>query len=213
MPEELRVAFHRDLDLIEERVARLFALVAEGLAAATDALLSGDRSAARALAAKDAEIDDLYKEVEQLVQREFALQAPMARDLRFMLTILRIVPELERSHDLAEHIATCASRGVTSELTPRIRGLIEEMGRHGVEMWQKAAAAFKDRDVEDADQLESLDDELDELHVSLTAELVSGVVSVPIAIEMTLVARYYERLGDHAVNIAKRVRYLVSGDV
>ena len=79
MPEELRVAFHRDLDLIEERVARLFALVAEGLAAANDALLSGDRSAARALAAKDAEIDELYKEVEQLVQREFALQAPMAR--------------------------------------------------------------------------------------------------------------------------------------
>lgn len=213
MAEELRVAFHRDLQLIEDRVTRLFALVAEGLAAATDALLSGDREAARAVAAKDAEIDELYRDVETLVQREFALQTPMARDLRFMLTILRIVPELERSHDLAEHIATAATRGVTSELTPRIRGLLEEMGRHGVEMWQKAASAFRDRDIEAAEALDHIDDELDELHVSLTAELVSGAVSVPIAIEMTLVARYYERLGDHAVNIAKRVRYLAGGEV
>jgi len=213
MPEELRLAFHRDLQLIEDRVLRLFALVAEGLAAATDALLSGDRDAARALAAKDEEIDELYRDVETLVQREFALQTPMARDLRFMLTILRVVPELERSHDLAEHIATAATRGITSSLTPRIRGLVEEMGRTGVELWQRAAKAFHDRDVAAADELDELDDELDELHVSLTAELVSGAVSVPIAIEMTLVARYFERLGDHAVNIAKRVRYLAGGDI
>ncbi|HVM07856.1 MAG TPA: phosphate signaling complex protein PhoU [Acidimicrobiales bacterium] len=191
----------------------MFALVAEGLAAATDALLSGDRDAARALAAKDEEIDELYRDVETLVQREFALQTPMARDLRFMLTILRVVPELERSHDLAEHIATAATRGITSSLTPRIRGLVEEMGRTGVELWQRAAKAFHDRDVAAADELDELDDELDELHVSLTAELVSGAVSVPIAIEMTLVARYFERLGDHAVNIAKRVRYLAGGDI
>ena len=208
MPDELRVAFHRDLEMIEERVVRLFAHVAEGLAAATDALLSGDREAARALAERDAEIDALYRDVEELVQKEFALQTPMARDLRFLLTILRVVPELERSHDLAEHIATCATHNITPELTPRIRGLVEEMGRRGVEMWQRAAKGFHDREVDVADELDALDDDLDELHVSLTAELVSGSVSVPIATEMTLVARYYERLGDHAVNIAKRVRYL-----
>ena len=212
MPEELRVAFHRDLELIEDRVVRLFALVAEGLAAATDAFLSGDRAAAKALAARDKEIDELYRDIEGLVQREFALQTPMARDLRFMLTILRIVPELERSHDLAEHIATCASKGLTGELTPRIRGLVEEMGRHGVEMWQKAATAFAERDVDAADTLDELDDDLDDLHVSLTAEIVSGAVSVPVATEMTLIARYYERLGDHAVNIAKRIRYLAGGE-
>src|SRR5688572_15403866 len=110
MPEELRIAFHRDLQMIEDRAGRLFALVAEGLAVATDAFLSGDREAARALAAKDQEIDTLYVEIEEAVQREFALQAPMAGDLRFLLTILRIVPELERSHDLAEHIATAAMK-------------------------------------------------------------------------------------------------------
>lgn len=211
MPEELRLAFHRDLQTIDEKVVQLFALVAEGLAKATDAFLSGDRDAAKEVVAKDKLIDSLYHDVEALVQHQFALQAPMARDLRFLLTVLRIVPELERSHDLAEHIAKAATRGLPRELPPRIRGLIEEMGRVGVEMWRLSATAYLERDAEVAESLDGADDELDDLHVSLTAELVSGQLTVPIATEMTLIARYYERLGDHAVNVAKRVRYLVLG--
>jgi phosphate transport system protein len=186
--------------------------VAEGLAGATDAFLSGDREAAKALVARDRLIDDLYKDIETLVQHQFALQSPMATDLRFLITVLRIVPELERSHDLAEHIASAAARGLSAELTPRVRGLIEEMGRVGVEMWRRSAIAFQDRAEEAADELVEVDDELDELHVSLTAELVSGALSVPVAIELTLIARYYERIGDHAVNIAKRVRFLARGE-
>ena len=184
----------------------------EGLAAATDALLSDDREAAKALRAQDKLIDSLYLDVEQLVQHQFALQSPMARDLRFLLTVLRMVPELERSHDLAVHIARHAARGVASELTPRIRGLIEEMGRIGVEMWHTVAEAFRERNAEKAEGLEERDDELDELHVSLTAELGSGKLSLPVVMEMVLVARFYERLGDHAVNIARRVVFLVRGD-
>lgn len=212
MPEELRVAYHRDLQTIEDKALRLFAHVAEGLAGATDAFLSGDREAAKALVARDQLVDDLYEDVETLVQHQFALQSPMATDLRFLITILRIVPELERSHDLAEHIAAAAARGLSAELTPRVRGLISEMGRVGVEMWRSSAIAFRDRAEEAADELVEVDDELDELHVSLTAELVSGALTVPVAIELTLIARYYERIGDHAVNIAKRVRFLAKGE-
>jgi len=211
MPEELRLAFHRDLAEIDRKVVQLFALVAEGLAKATDAFLSGDRDSARELVARDELIDSLYHDVEELVQHQFALQSPMARDMRFLLTILRIVPELERSHDLAEHIAKAATRGLPRELPPRVRGLIEEMGRVGVQMWRAAATAYLDRDAERADALDRADDELDDLHVSLTAELVSGQLSVPVATEMTLIARYYERLGDHAVNVARRVRFLALG--
>jgi phosphate transport system protein len=211
MPDELRLAFQRDLRTIDDKVVQLFALVAEGLARATDAFLSGDRDAARELVAKDKLIDSLYLDVEDLVQHQFALQAPMAGDMRFLLTVLRIVPELERSHDLVEHIAKAATRGLPSELPPRVRGLIGEMGRVGVEMWRASAAGFLDRDVTVADGLDRADDELDDLHVSLTAELVSGQLTVPVATEMTLIARYYERLGDHAVNVAKRVRFLVLG--
>lgn len=212
MPEELRVAFHRDLETIDQKVAQLFALVAEGLSAATDALLSDDREAAKALRAQDKLIDSLYLDVEQLVQHQFALQSPMARDLRFLLTALRMVPELERSHDLAVHIARLAARGLATELTPRIRGLIEEMSRVGVEMWHTAAQAFEQRDADLAEGLEERDDEVDELHVSLTAELGSGKLSLPVVMEMVLVARFYERLGDHAVNIAHRITFLVRGD-
>jgi phosphate transport system protein len=213
MPDEIRVVFHQDLNEIDQKVVQLFALVSEGVAAATDALLAGDREAAKSLMDRDKVIDSLYTDVEELVQRQFALQSPMAKDMRFLLSVLRIVPELERSGDLAEHIAQRAARGLSSALTPRIRGLVEQMGAVGTEMWREAADAYVDRDGEIAVHLNERDDELDELHVSLTAELVSGQLTVPIALEMALVARFYERLGDHAVNIAERIRYIAEGNV
>ena len=211
MAEELRKVFHRDLDEIDMKVRQLFALVGEGLAGATDAFLAGDRDAAKALMDRDELIDALYADVELLVQKQFALQSPMAQDMRFLLSVLRIVPELERSGDLAEHIAQRAVRGLSGELTPRLRGLIEQMGRVGNEMWHDVAAAYDERSATAAAELRERDDELDELHVSITAELVSGKLSVPVALEMALVARFYERLGDHAVNVAERVRYLAEG--
>src|SRR5947207_1346134 len=211
MPDEIRQGFHRELKEIDDKVIRLFALVSEGVAAATDAFLSGDREAASSLVDSDKVIDELYCDVEGLVQRQFATQSPMARDMRFLLSVLRIVPELERSGDLAEHIAARAARGVSSALTPRIRGLIEQMGRVGTEMWRQAADGYVDRDADIAVRLNDRDDELDELHSSLTAELVTGQLTVPIALEMALVARFYERLGDHAVNIGERIRYIAEG--
>ena len=211
MPEELRKAFHRDLDEIDDKVKQLFALVSEGLAAATDAFLAGDREAAKALMERDKLVDALYNDVEALVQRQFALQTPMARDMRFLLSVLRIVPELERSADLAEHVAQRAVRGLAAELTPRVRGLVEQMGRVGNEMWRHAGEAYVELDARMAAQLRDDDDELDELHTNLVAELVSGKLELPVALEMALVARFYERLGDHAVNVAERIRYLAEG--
>jgi phosphate transport system protein len=201
MTTELRIAFHQG------HVTQLFALVSEGLAAATDALLSADRAAGRAVVQKDVVVDELYRRVEELTLREVALQGPVASDLRFLLSVLRIVPELERSGDLVEHIAASAARGLADELTPRIRGLVDQMGRVGVELWRMAADAYAERDGGAARRIEIGDDELDELHTSLTAEIASGSVSLPVAIEMALVGRFYERLGDHAVNIARRMEY------
>ena len=212
MPEELRQEFHRDLERINGQVVGLFALVGECVAGATDALLSGDREAAKVLVARDQMIDDTYRDIEELVQRQLSLQSPMARDLRFLLAVLRIVPELERSADLAEHIAQRAVRGLTPELTPLVRGLVDQMGRVAVEMWHAAAEAYAERDANARDRLNEQDDELDDLHVSLTAEISSGKLSIPVVIEMALIARFYERLGDHAVNVAGQVRYLATGD-
>jgi phosphate transport system protein len=208
VPSELRIAFHRNLEEIDAKVAHLFVLVSEAVAAATECLLTGDRAMAERLVEGDARFDELADEVEALAERQLTLQTPMGGDLRYLLSIVRIVPELERSADLAEHIAARAAGGLTGMLTPRLRGLIEQMGRVAAKMWRDATEAFGDRDPEAAARLFEADDELDMLHNYLTAELVSGAVGVSVALEMALVGRFYERLGDHAEHVTRRVRFL-----
>jgi phosphate transport system protein len=205
---EHRQEFDNELEAIEGKVIELFAMVAEGLPTATQALLNGDAEAYPLLAARDQVIDALYLEVEGLANREILLQAPVASDLRFLLSVLRIVPELERSHDLVVHIAAAASHAVSGELTARAKGLVARMGDLASEMWRKAADSWYQRDRGAAEALAERDEDMDELHSSITAELASGQMAVPIAMEMALVARDYERLGAHAVNIARRVIYL-----
>jgi phosphate transport system protein len=192
---------------IEARVMGLFAMVSEGLAAAIVAFLDGDREAARALVAADRDVDSMEQVVEDIVNRELAA-SPAPDELRLMIAVLRIVPELERSGDLVEHIALRTPQGLAAQLSPRARGLIQQMGEHGVRMWRLASSAYATRDPSAADSLRVLDDHLDDLHVSLSAELSECLTSVPVAIEMGLIARFLERLGDHAVNVARRVRDL-----
>jgi phosphate transport system protein len=205
---EHRQEFDSELEAIEGKVIELFAMVAEGVPVATQALLNGDNEAYLTLAERDRAIDALYVEVEGLANREILLQAPVAADLRFLLSVLRIVPELERSHDLVVHIAASASHLVDDDLTARARGLVARMGDLASEMWRQAADSWYQRDRAAAAALAERDEGLDELHGSLVAELATGQTAIPVAMEMALVARDYERLGAHAVNIARRVIYL-----
>jgi phosphate transport system protein len=205
---EHRQEFDSELESIEGKVIELFAMVAEDLPVATTALLNGDDQAFATLAERDHAIDALYLEVEGLANREILLQAPVASDLRFLLSVLRIVPEIERSHDLVVHIGASAGHLLGADLTPRARGLVERMGELATEMWRQAADSWYARDRVAAQSLAERDEGLDELHASLTAEIASGQTAVPVAMEMALVARDYERLGAHAVNIARRVVYL-----
>jgi phosphate transport system protein len=205
---ELRVAFRQQLQAIEGKVIKLFAFVSEDLAIATEALLSGDATALQVISERDAIIDSLQQEMEHLVDNELVLQSPMASDLRLVLSTMRIVPELERSHDLVEHISEHATHFLSDELSPRTRGLIHRMGDVAGEMWNQTANAWYQRDSDAAVALDERDDDLDSLHLALMAELASGKMSIPVVMDMTLVARFYERLGDHAVNIARRVAYL-----
>lgn len=207
----VRHDFAADLVEIDRKVRELFSLVGQGLAAATEAFLAGDREMASAVMARDKAIDQLYLDIEELVQVQFALQAPAATDMRYLVSILRIVPELERSGDLVEHIAKRTMRGVAEALTPRARGIVERMGRVGVALWEGAANTYETRKITGFDHLSSLDDEMDELHVALTAEIVQSDLTPALLIEAALVARFYERLGDHAVNIAGRMRYVSGG--
>jgi phosphate transport system protein len=205
---EVRQKFHRELEAIEAKVIHLFALVAEDLAGATHALLSGDSEVVKVLAEREAVIDTLYLDIEELVNDQMALQGPVATDLRFLLSVLRIVPELERSHDLVIDIARRANHILSQDLSPRTRGLVEQMGKLVSGMWREAADSWYQRDSSAAVALRERDDEMDDLHASLIAELASGQMGIPVTMEMTLVARSYERLAAHAVNIARRVVYL-----
>lgn len=193
------------LERIDRQIIQLFAMVSEGLAGATHALLAGDREAARVLVQRDEMIDTLYRNVEDVAQRRLAERATGPDELRELVVVLRMLPELERSGDLAEHVARRAIRGLGVELSPRARGLVEQMGEIACDMWQRTADAYADRAHDRVEQVESLDDELDELHVLLIAEIASGSMVLPVAIEAALVARFYERLGDHAVNLSRRI--------
>jgi phosphate transport system protein len=202
---EHRREFQRDLEAIEAKVTGLFAMVAEDLPEATHALLSGNSEGLGVLAEREQVIDALYREIDELASREILLQAPVASDLRFLLSVVRVVPELERSHDLVVQIASRADHGLSKELSPGGRRLVERMGDLAWGMWRQVGDSWRHRDRSVALALSERHDQMSELHASLIAELASGRMTLPVAMEMTLVARCYQRLGDHAVNLARRV--------
>lgn len=200
-------------DRIEAEVCRLFALVREALAGATDALLTQDREAARRLVAADQAIDDLSSEVSEMV-RTLLSQPDLARgDLPYLVAVIQILPELERSADLAEHIAQRAGQSLGRDMTPQTRGIVQRMAEVGLEMWAMVAEAYVVRSAEAADELDEADEEIDVLHNRLTGEVAKGGMPVAVASEVTLIARFYERLGDHAVNLGRRIARLASGQV
>ena len=205
---EHRQDFERDLEAIEAKIIELFAIVAEDIPEATKALLTGNSEIMQRLADRDKVISALYPETEQLANREILLQAPVADDLRFLLSVLRVLTEFELSHDLVIQIASRANHFLSDDLSPRARGIVERMGTLAADMWRQAADCWYQRDRAAALAVAERDEEMEQLYSSLVAELASGRMALPVTMEMTLVARFYERLGDHAVTIARRVVYL-----
>jgi phosphate transport system protein len=205
---ERRQDFERDLEAIEAKIIELFAMIAEDLPEATTALLTGSNEIMQRLLDRDKVISALYPETEALANREILLQAPVADDLRFLLAVLRVLVEFELSHDLVIQIASRGNHFLGADLSPRTRGIVERMGTLAADMWRQAADCWYQRDRDASAALAERDDEMDQLYSSLLAELAAGQMSVPVTMEMTLVARFYERLGDHAVNVGRRVVYL-----
>jgi phosphate transport system protein len=207
MPQQ-RQAFQRELDAIDAKVIELFALVVPDLARATHVFLSGNNETAEALAEHKLAVELLCPEIEELAKKAILLQAPVASDLRFLLCVLRILPELERSHQLVVQIASRAGHIRSEDLSPHSLMLIERMGTLVSGIWREAADSWQQPGHSAAATLAERDDEMDVLHASLMAELASGQVALPVAIEMTLVAPCYEHLEDHAVSITRQAIYL-----
>jgi phosphate transport system protein len=207
VPEQ-RQEFQRQLDAIDAKVMTLLDLLTADLASAAPALPNGNSEIVKALAEHGLVVDLLCPEIEKLTKRAILLQAPVAWDLHFLLCVLRILPELERSHHLVVQLASRASHIRREDLSPRSRELVERMGNLVSDMWRRTADSWYQRDQSAAAVIAERDIEMDELHVGLVAELSSGCVALPVTIEMTLMAPLYERLSEHAANIASQVIHI-----
>ncbi len=190
-------------------------LVKDSISKATLALLTCDLSLAEQVIAEDNVIDTIQHDLDARGVNLMARQQPVASDLRTLVTGFRMSADLERMGDLANHIAKLARMrfpgcAVPSELIPTI----EEMGRTAVLIIDKMASVIEHRDIVRALEIETDDDQMDILHRKIISTLLADdwAYGVETAIDMTLLARYYERCADHAVSIARRVYFLVTGE-
>jgi phosphate transport system protein len=190
-----------------ERISLLFAQVAEALARSTAALLDSDYELGKAVVEGDHAIDKATAQIESAVWQRLKWERPDWPQLRRAIGVLLILPELERSADLAEHIAQRALTGIGSVMSPASRGIVQLMSEVAMGMWAKAATGYAQGSL-DCEDLEEADDQLDVFHERLSNEVASGVMDAAVAAQVTLLSRFYERLGDHAVHLARRIQTL-----
>jgi phosphate transport system protein len=211
----MRDAYHEELDAIGNTLVEMTRLAGSAMARATTALLDADLAVAESVIAADEEIDALQRDLENRALDLFATQQPVATDLRTLVTSLRMSADLERMGDLARHIAKVARlRYPNSAVPPELRGTILEMSQVAERIVAKAGSIVASRDVEAALELERDDDEMDRLHRQLFRVLLDDgwEHGIETAVDVTLCGRYFERFADHAVSVARRVVYLVTGE-
>jgi phosphate transport system protein len=211
----MRDIYHEQLDSVGHTLVEMAGLVGAALERATIALLEADLATAEAVIAADDAVDALQRELDLRTLDLIARQQPVAGDLRTLVTSLRMSADLERMGDLARHVAKIARMRYPDTAIPKeLSGTIERMGQIGVELAAKIGKVIEGKDVEVARSLETEDDAVDRLHRAVFTALTSAVEPYPIetAIDVTLISRYYERFADHAVSVANRLIFLVTGD-
>lgn len=212
---EIRKSFHQQLDEVRQGVVELAAMVVESIPRATQALLDGDLALAQAVIDFDDVLDAKSLEIEEQCQRLMALQQPMASDLRAIMTAIRLNWDLERAGDLVCNICKTVRRMYGTPIDPKMRGLITQMSEEAHNLTTIAVRAYEEGNVPLAAALEDMDDRLDALQRDFVGALIElhERIKFPLssAVQLALVARYYERLGDHAVNMGERIQYMVTG--
>ncbi|OFW62088.1 MAG: phosphate transport system regulatory protein PhoU [Actinobacteria bacterium RBG_13_63_9] len=211
----MRESFHRELASLDQEIVRLGALVERSTQMATTALIECDRELAQKVRDGDEEIDALYLDIEKRSLALLAQQAPVAGDLRLIVAMLRVVNDLERSGDLAYNIAKLAQlEDYCDPGLKAVRSLVAELGQAAAKLVGASIDAWAAKDERLAADIARQDDALDEMHARLIGKLVElkGEDSLASAIRLAMVGRYFERIGDHAVNLGERVRYFVTGD-
>lgn len=211
---ETRSAFHQQLDDIHRDLLRAAARVTETIMRGTQILLDLDMAGAQALIEGDDELDALTLDIEERCFTVLARQQPMAGDMRAVVTAIRLTSEIERSGDLMVNVAKAARRLYGTPVPAPLRSLLQAMADEAVRLYQLAMDSYADGDAGMAAAIDDMDDRLDQLHkdyIQAILELHADVQDVQVAVQLALVGRYYERIGDHAVNIGERVQYMVTG--
>jgi phosphate transport system protein len=210
----LRSAFQVELDGVTNTLVELTTLVSEAMSEATAALLTADLRKAEEVIASDDRIDQIQHELDARVIDIIARQQPVASDLRALITALRMSADLERMGDMAHHIANITRLRHPEPTIPlELAPTIEEMGRVASLIAGKTGAVINSRDLDKALEVDRDDDEMDRLHRLLFTTLLdpNWTHGIESAIDITLIGRYYERYADHAVSVARRVYFLVTG--
>lgn len=212
---ELRPEFHHDLDDVRQSIAHLGAMVIELIPRVTEILLQQDLEGAATVIFADDEIDARSLEAEDRALTLLALQAPVAGDLRQLAAALKLAPEIERSADLCCNICKAARRIYPLQIDPKLRGSIQKLSDQAQLEYKDAIEAYLAVDDARAAAVPDMDDHLDDLHRDFIQQIfeihASQGIELQVAVQLAMVARFYERLGDHAVNIAHRVRYIATG--
>ncbi|MDQ1486350.1 MAG: phosphate transport system protein [Actinomycetota bacterium] len=211
----MRDAYHEELAAITDQLVQMTRLVGDAITRGTQALLTADLAIAETVIDGDEAVDNLRENVERRTVDLIARQQPVAGDLRALTTGLRITSDLERSGDLATHIAKLARRKFPAHAVPaELQDTIREMGEVAAKIVQKAGDVVASRDADRASELEADDDVMDDLHRRLLRTMLAPewTYGVDTAIDLALAGRYYERFADHAVAVARQVVYLVTGE-
>ncbi len=212
---EQRKAFHQQLDEVRDELVVVAAMVIEVLPRGTEALLTGDLLAADEIIRGDDVIDLRSVDIEDRCFRLLALQQPMASDLRAIITAVKLVSEIERSGDLVVNICKGARRLYGRSFDPVIRGLITRMSDEAQQLFRRALDAYVEGDAALATALDDMDDILDQQHDDFIEAIFqshsSGRLDLEASVQLAVIGRFYERIGDHAVNIGERVHYMVTG--
>jgi len=215
MSEELRKSFHGDLDSITETVLQMIAIVTESIGKGTEVLLNNDLKGAQEMIDDDDILDALSVQLEEQCYQLLALQAPMASDLRMIVAALSVNADIERSGDLVSNIVKATRRLYGNEYHPKLRGLVMKMSTEAQRMFRLAGEAYATRDVGLAAALDDIDDRLDDLNVENVQTVFEAhgneEIDLQAAVQLALIGRFYERIGDHAVNVGERIQYMVTG--
>jgi len=211
----VRNTYHDELDEITGLLVDMTRLVSSAMERTSTALLDADLTLAEMVIDGDLAIDAVYRDIEKRGFEILARQQPVASDLRTIVTSLRMVADLERSGDLALHLAKLARRRYPECAIPvELRPTILEMAHVAETIMTKTGTVIATRDIDQARELERDDDVMDNLHRNLFTIMLAEDwnYGVETAIDIALAGRYFERFADHAVSVARRVVYLVTGE-